>query len=407
MPIGNSRLRVERTELENTGMLITSSASGMRETIAEAARRINALDVNWQGMANQQFMPEFNQSRTRASAVADGLTRLGCSLQEVGLTYDEADTVPIEFDLRIAQDAATGHVEMSYSFSDVEDGWESHAYQRFAGNEDGSVSIQSHIVDVSAEGQVQTSTQYLPQEDFHSGGYVPEEKGVLVQNGRVVRVPPGSLGPGEWSTDIPAPTGQQERLQERVADAMGGLPGDAPRQDLQERIGELDGQAGQILEQVKTDAAPTGARISGGGGGLQMPMQMPAMPPLQTPQSVSPQLLQSAVPPEGYGESGSLADQLMTLMAMDHLMDDSPLNRMGGSGGGGFSAEMPAGVGTMDLTDSMQTLAFPGQEVMGTAPELVVDPTQENALAAIEEEFYEHPREIAIGNLNPRRAEKE
>jgi hypothetical protein len=211
---------------------------------------------------------------------------------------------------------------------------------------------------------------------------------------------------------MPEPTNQQERLQERVADAMGGLPGDQSQQSLEERIADMQGKTGDVLQQLKDGELPTSAALStvprSGGGGGSMPMQMPAMPPLQTPQSVSPQLLQSSQPPAGYGESGSLADKLMTAMAMDKLMDDSPLNRPGAGGGmGGFSGKVPQGVGTMDLTDSMQSLRFPGEEVMGTAPDIDVNPTKKNPLEGLPQEFYEKPREMNIKNVNPRNVKKD
>jgi hypothetical protein len=136
-------------------------------------------------------------------------------------------------------------------------------------------------------------------------------------------------------------------------------------------------------------------------------MQMSPLPPLQQqPSTVSADLLSSAAPPEGYKEGNSLSD-LMTAMAMDNMMDDSPLNRGGGGGIGGFSGETPQGVGTMDLTDSMQTLSFPGQEVSLGAPDLDVDPTAENPLAGIEQDFFEKPREMKINNVNPRDATKD
>jgi hypothetical protein len=117
-------------------------------------------------------------------------------------------------------------------------------------------------------------------------------------------------------------------------------------------------------------------------------------------------LLNSAAPPAGYKEGDSLADKLMTAMVMDNMMDDSPLNR-GGGGIGGFSGDTPQGVGTMDLTDSMQTLDFPGQGVELGAPALDTDPTAENPLEGIAQDFFEKPREMKINNVNPRDAEKD
>ena len=438
MPSGNSMLRVERVELENTGMTITSAASLMKESIADAARRIHALDANWEGMSNQSFMPEFNQSRTRAAAVADGLTRLGGSLQEVGVNYETADAVPIEFDMNISQDAS-GKVDMSYSFIDKSSGRETHAYNQFSHNGDGSVAVEMQEVGVSADGQVQMSHVNLEQENFNTGGYEPpdkpEDSRPLFPGGGIQAAQPATLGSGAptsanlnlfnapgksnmpatglpGSGGMPEPTNQQERLQERVADAMGGLPGDQSQQSLEERIADMQGKTGDVLQQLKDGELPTSAALStvprSGGGGGSMPMQMPAMPPLQTPQSVSPQLLQSSQPPAGYGESGSLADKLMTAMAMDKLMDDSPLNRPGAGGGmGGFSGKVPQGVGTMDLTDSMQSLRFPGEEVMGTAPDIDVNPTKKNPLEGLPQEFYEKPREMNIKNVNPRNVKKD
>jgi len=349
--------------------------------------------------------------------VADGLTRLGSSVQEVGVDYETADSVPVNFDMRLRQDATTGQVDLSYSFVNADNGQETHAYRQFSHNEDGSVSIQSHEVAVSETGNVQTSTQYFPEEAFDRGGYAAAEKRNTSRplsepseawiSGMAAARAPAAVAPGDVS-EMRSPSGQQQRLQDRVSEAMGGLPADAPQQSIEERVAGMDTQAAEVLGLAQADEGPLNAavpRVSGGGGG--MPMQMPAMPPLQTPQPVSPQLLQSAAPPEGYGESGSLADKLMTALVMDELMDDSPLNRLGGSGGGGFSGDTPRGVGTMDLSDSMQTLTFPGQEVLGTAPQLEVDPAQENPLAGIEEEFFEHPREMNIGNVNPLRAKKE
>ena len=423
MPNGNSRLRVERTDLENTGMTITSAASLVRDSIADAARRIYALDANWEGMSNQNFMPEFDQSRIRAAAVADGLIRLGASLQEVGMTYETADSVPIEFDLNISQDAS-GQVVMSYSFVDIGSGQETHAYDRFSHKEDGSLAVEMQEVGVSANGQVQMSHVHLPQAKINPSADQPSENSSSPAPFATNMTGPGAptsanlnlfgVKPGESNIPFaktPFPANRQEQLQERVADAMGGLPGEQPRQSLQERVAGLNGEAGDVLQQLKDGELPTSSvssvpRAAGGGG--SMPMQMPALPPLQTPQSVSPQLLQSAQPPAGYGESGSLADKLMTVMAMDKLMDDSPLNRPGAAGGmGGFSAKVPQGVGTMDLTDSMQTLRFPGEEGTGTAPDLEIDATKENPLDGIAQGFFEKPRQMKIGNVNPRKAEKE
>ena len=129
------------------------------------------------------------------------------------------------------------------------------------------------------------------------------------------------------------------------------------------------------------------------------PCSSPNLPCLQT-------VLKSAAPPEGYKDGDSLADKLMTAMVMDNMLDDSPLNRSGG-GIGGFSGEAPQGVGTMDLTDSMQTLSFPGQEVSGAAPDIDVDPTAENPLAGIAQDYFEEPREMNVKNVNPRHATKE
>ena len=137
-------------------------------------------------------------------------------------------------------------------------------------------------------------------------------------------------------------------------------------------------------------------------------MQMSALPPLQQPQStIAADLLKSATPPEGYKAGDSLADKLMTAIAMDGLMDDSPLDRMGGSGAGGFTGNTPQGVGTMDLTDSMQTLSFPGQEVSGAAPDIDVDPSAENPLEGVPQDFFEEPREMNVKNVNPRNATKD
>ncbi|MCD4672695.1 MAG: WXG100 family type VII secretion target [Anaerolineaceae bacterium] len=420
MPSGNSMLRVRRDELENTGMTITSAAKGIGEAIADAARRINALDGNWQGMSNQNFMPEFNQSRIRAAAVSDGLTRLGRSLQEIGINYESADSVPIEFDMNIEQDAS-GKVSMSYSFIETDNGRGAHAYNQFDHNGDGSVSVDMQEVGISADGQSQLSHLKLDQENFNTGGYEPAQKPgskpLFNPNGEWMSQMAEARAPGVMesgglaqSPDGVAPTGQQERLQDRVADALGGLPGERPQQSLEERITGMNAEAGDVLDQVKGGESPTNAaaastpRASGGGGG--MPMQMSPMPPLQQPQStVSADLLRSAVPPEGYKDGDSLADKLMTAMVMDNMMDDSPLNRAGG--GGGFSGDMPQGVGTMDLTDSMQTLGFPGEEVTGAAPELDVNPAAENPLEGIEQDFFEEPREMNIKNVNPRNAEKD
>jgi uncharacterized protein YukE len=421
MPSGNSRLRVERTELENTGMTITSAASLMKESIADAARRIHALDANWEGMSNQNFMPEFNQSRTRAAAVVDGLTRLGGSLQEVGMTYEAADSVPIEFDMNISQDA-TGKVAMSYSFVDVGSGQETHVYNQFSHNGDGTLAVEMQEVGVSANGGVQMSHVSLAHENFNTGGYQPSENTNSTPPFAGNTAGPGAptsanlnlfgVKPGESKLPLAnqsVPANQQERLQERVAGAMGGLSGEQPRQSMEERIAGMNGEAGDVLQQLKDGELPTSAGSTSapklGGGGGSMPMQMPAMPPLQTPQSVSPQLLQSSQPPAGYGESGSLADRLMTAMAMDKLMDDSPLNRLGA--GGGFSGNLPQGVGTMDLTDSMQTLRFPGDEVAGVAPDIAAGDTGQNPLEGIPQAYFEKPRQMKIGNINPHKAEKE
>ncbi|MDX9865282.1 MAG: WXG100 family type VII secretion target, partial [Anaerolineaceae bacterium] len=398
---GNSLLRVQREDLENTGMLITGAAKGIGEAITDAARRINALDGNWQGMSNQNFMPEFNQSRTHAAAVSDGLTRLGRNVQEIGIQYETADNVPIEFAMNIEQDAS-GKVSMSYSFVESNSGQGTHAYNQFDHNGDGSVSIDLQEVGISADGQPQLSHIQLDQENFNMGGYEPDGEhhgslnDVLAQNSDMAKMAEArgfnlsKDGTAALSAaSPPASTGQQERLQDRVANALGGLPGDQPQQSLEERITGLNADAGDVLEQVKNGAAPTDATVppaprTSGGGGSSMPMQLSALPPLQQPQStLSTDLLNSAVPPEGYQDGDSLADKLMTAMVMDNMLDDSPLNRGGGGGFGGFSGETPQGVGTMDLTDSMQTLTFPGEEVSLGAPDLDVDPTAENPLEGI------------------------
>jgi len=415
---GNSLLRVQREDLENTGMLITSAAKGIGEAVADAARRINALDGNWQGMSNQNFMPEFNQSRTRAAAVSDGLTRLGKSVQEIGVQYESADRVPIEFDMHIEQDAS-GKVSMSYSFVDSDSGQGTHAYNQFDHNGDGSVSVDLQEVGISADGQPQMSHMQLDQENFNMGGYEHASiNAAFVQNSDWAKMaeargfPISEGGAASPLSDTPVPTGQQERLQDRVADALGGLPGDQPQQSLEERITGLNDNAGDVLEQVKSGEAPTDAATpvtprATGGGGSSMPMQLSALPPMQQPQStMSTDLLKSAVPPEGYQDGDSLADKLMTAMVMDNMMDDSPLNRSGG-GIGGFSGDAPQGVGTMDLTDSMQTLSFPGQEVSGAAPDIDVDPTAENPLEGITQDFFEEPRAMNVKNVNPRHATKE
>jgi WXG100 family type VII secretion target len=422
---GNSMLRVERNELENTGMKITSAAKGIGEAIADAARRINALDGNWQGISNQNFMPEFNQSRTRAAAVSDGLTRLGSSLQEIGVTYESADKVPIEFDMNIEQDAS-GKVNMSYSFAETDNnGRGAHAYNQFDHNGDGSVSVDMQEVGVGADGQAQMSHVQLEQENFNMGGYKADDGQTqgslnddLSQNGdwakkAEARGFPIDDGTGLSTTPDPlAPNGQQERLQNRVANAMGGLPGEQTTESLEERIAGMSTEADGLMAQVQNGESPTNAaetsvpRSSGGGGGA--PMQISALPPLQQPQStIAADLLESATPPEGYKEGDSLADKLMTAIAMDGLMDDSPLDRMGGSGAGSFTGNTPLGVGTMDLTDSMQTLSFPGQEVGGTAPDIDVDLTAENPLEGIPQDFFEEPREMDVKNVNPRNATKE
>jgi WXG100 family type VII secretion target len=417
---GNSVLRVERTELENTGMLITSAARGIGEAIADAARRINALDGNWTGMSNEKFMPEFNQSRTRAAAVSDGLTRLGKNIQEIGGNYETADNVPLEFDMNIEQDAS-GKTSMAYSFVDGNSGEGAHAYNQFEHNGDGTVAVDMQEVGISANGEAQMSHVHLSEENFNTGGYEPDGEHTsmnaeLVQNGDWAKMAeargfPISEG-GAASPLSDAPTGQQERLQGRVENALGGLPLDRPQQSLEERIVELNEGAGDVLDQVKNGELPTDAvtpdspRASGGGGG-SIPMQMSPLPPLQQqPSTLSADLLKSADPPAGYKEGNSLSD-LMTAMAMDNMMDDSPLDRGGGGGIGGFSGETPQGVGTMDLTDSMQTLTFPGQEVALGAPDLDVDPTAENPLAGIEQDFFEKPREMKINNVNPRDATKD
>jgi WXG100 family type VII secretion target len=422
---GNSLLRVQREELENTGMLITSAAKGIGEAVADAARRINALDGNWQGMSNQNFMPEFNQSRTRAAAVSDGLTRLGRSVQEIGVQYEIADNVPIEFAMNIEQDAS-GKVSMSYSFIESKSGQGAHAFNQFDHNGDGSVSVDLQEVGISVDGQTQMSHVQLDQENFNMGGYEPDGErhgslnDALSQNSNMAKMAQArgfnlsEDGTAPFSAaSSPASTGQQERLQDRVANAMGGLPGDQPHQSLEERITGLNADAGDVLEQVKNseaaaDASAPPAPRTTGGGGSSMPMQLSPLPPLQQPQStVSADLLKSAVPPKGYKDSDSLADKLMTAMVMDNMLDDSPLNRGGGSGFGGFSGETPQGVGTMDLTDSMQTLTFPGEEVSLGAPDLDTDPTAENPLEGIAQDFFEKPREMAIKNLNPRDAKKD
>ena len=115
-------------------------------------------------------MPEFNQSRTRAAAVSDGLTHLGKSVQEIGIQYESADRVPIEFDMHIEQDAS-GKVSMSYSFVDSDSGQGTHAYNQFDHNGDGSVSVDLQEVGISADGQPQMSHMQLDQENFNMGSY--------------------------------------------------------------------------------------------------------------------------------------------------------------------------------------------------------------------------------------------
>ena len=453
---GNSYLRVEREDLQDTGMKITSAAKGIGEAVADAARRINALDGNWEGMSNQNFMPEFNASRTRAAAVSDGLTRLGSSLQQIGGTYETADNVPIEFDMNIAQDAS-GKASMSYSFVDANTGEASHVFNQFNHNGDGSVAVEMQEVDISAEGQPQMSHVHLSEENFNMGGYEPgavNASGELpaelqdkftgtpfgAMAGKYGQTPPisgaenhfsgtagtplGALGAatgqigkdGEFASvvslpDTPAPD-RDGLLEQNVQNRLGMDPSAQAPQSLEERITEMNAGAGAVLDQVKngelpTDAAtPDAPRTSGGGGG-SMPMQMSPLPPLQQqPSTQSTDLLNSAAPPAGYKEGDSLADKLMTAMVMDNMMDDSPLNR-GGGGIGGFSGDTPQGVGTMDLTDSMQTLDFPGQGVELGAPALDTDPTAENPLEGIAQDFFEKPREMKINNVNPRDAEKD
>jgi len=455
---GNSILRVARTDLEDAGMHITSAATGIGEAVANAARRIHALDGNWEGMSNQQFMPEFNQSRTRAAAVSDGLTRLGKSLQTIGGTYERFDNVPIEFDMSIEQDAS-GKASLSYSFLDGNSGEGAHAYNQFAHNGDGSVAVDMQEVEISTEGQPQMSHVQMSEESFNRGGYEPEaaadgslragweDKFTGTPLGAVAEAagqsrpasdagkhfdgtPFGAMGAatgqigkdGELTVPATQAAGASDRvsapgdglLEQNVQERLGMDPGGQQAQSLEERITELNTGAGDVLEQVKNGESPTSLAAedaavprTSGGGGSSTPMQMASLPPLQQPQSqTSADLLQSAGPPEGYRDGDSMADKLMTALVMDELMDDSPLNRMGG-GVGGFNGDTPQGVGTMDLTGAMQTLDFPDQEVPLGAPDLDTDPTADNPLAGVEEEFFEAPREMNIRNVNPREAKKE
>ena len=91
-------LKVEKSELGDSGSRIKSAAQAMMSGIGDADRRIRTLDVNWSGSSNTAFMPNFSGLVNRARELAEGLVRLGKEVTRIGENYSEHDSVPLAFE---------------------------------------------------------------------------------------------------------------------------------------------------------------------------------------------------------------------------------------------------------------------------------------------------------------------
>lgn len=91
-------LKVEKSELAQSGTQIGNAAQEMLGGIGEAQRRINALDLNWCGASNTAYMPNFSGLVHRAEELAQGLIRLGKEITRIGEQYEEQDAVPLAFE---------------------------------------------------------------------------------------------------------------------------------------------------------------------------------------------------------------------------------------------------------------------------------------------------------------------
>jgi WXG100 family type VII secretion target len=100
-------LKVEKSELAQSGNQICNAAQEMMGGIGEAQRRINALDMNWSGASNNAYMPNFGGLVRRAEELAEGLIRLGKEVTRIGEQYEEQDSVPLAFEFT---DPGTGLV---------------------------------------------------------------------------------------------------------------------------------------------------------------------------------------------------------------------------------------------------------------------------------------------------------
>jgi WXG100 family type VII secretion target len=91
-------LKVEKSELAQSGTQICNAAQEMSGGIGEAQRRINALDMNWSGASNNAYMPNFGGLVRRAEELAQGLIRLGKEITRIGEQYEEQDSVSLAFE---------------------------------------------------------------------------------------------------------------------------------------------------------------------------------------------------------------------------------------------------------------------------------------------------------------------